>query len=109
MRRRKSGNRRASEKSLQKEAPTVNRSKLIDTEDAATGAVGMGVYIAYFKSIGFALGITAVTCNALMQASSVYSGSNYLSFSSQQLQLNSINLLVYLSLAHRLVDRSQSK
>lgn len=52
------------------------KSKLIDTEDAATGAVGIGVYIRYFKSIGIFLGVSAVLANALTQAASVYSGSN---------------------------------
>lgn len=52
------------------------KSKLIDTEDAATGAVGIGVYVRYFKSIGIFLGVCAVLSNALTQAASVYSGSN---------------------------------
>lgn len=58
------------------------KSKLIDTEDAATGAVGMGVYIRYFKSIGITLGVTAVLSNALTQAASVYSGSNEMLYGS---------------------------
>lgn len=76
------------------------KSKLIDAEDAATGAVGIGVYIAYFKSIGLVLGITAVTCNALMQTASVYSGSNYLSSSSRSCNLTQLTfsfILVWLT------------
>lgn len=52
-------------------------SKLIDSEDAATGAVGMGVYIRYFQSIGIFLAVTAVLCNGITQAASVYSSSEY--------------------------------
>lgn len=55
--------------------PEKSKTKLIETEETATGSVGWGVYVRYFKSIGFALGLTAVISNALMQASSVYSGS----------------------------------
>lgn len=58
------------------------KSKLIDTEDAATGAVGMGVYIRYFKSIGITMGVAAVLSNALTQAASVYSGSNEMLYGS---------------------------
>lgn len=74
MRRRKSG-RRSSEQSEKEAAPEKSKSKLIDNEEAATGSVGWGVYLRYFKSVGLTLGLTSVICNALMQASSVYSGS----------------------------------
>lgn len=80
MRRRRSG-RRASEKSL-KEQPVSAKTKLIESEDAATGSVSIAVYIRYFKSIGIFLGVAAVLSNALNQAASVYAGSNYLSNSS---------------------------
>lgn len=74
MRRRKSG-RRGSEKSENEAVPVKPKSKLIDTEEAATGNVGWDVYLRYAKSIGVALGLTAIISNVLMQASSVYSGS----------------------------------
>lgn len=76
VRRRKSG-RRGSEKSVKETVAVNSKSKLIDAEDAATGSVGIDVYVRYFKSIGLALGLTAVLCNALTQSASVYSGSNY--------------------------------
>jgi hypothetical protein len=72
-RRRKSG-RRDSEKS-EKEVVEQPKAKLIDTEEAATGSVGWAVYYRYAKSIGVFIGIMAICSNALMQASSVYSGS----------------------------------
>jgi hypothetical protein len=74
VRRRRSG-RRGSEKSEKEVVPEKSKTKLIDNEEAATGSVGWGVYVRYFKSIGLTLGLTAVISNALMQASSVYSGS----------------------------------
>jgi hypothetical protein len=78
VRRRRSG-RRGSDKSEKEVAavPASSRSKLIESEEAATGSVGAAVYWRYFKSIGLALGISAVLSNALNQAASVYSGSNY--------------------------------
>lgn len=57
--------------------PEKSKNKLIEGEDAATGAVSFGVYIRYFKSIGLALGIGAVLCNAATQGASVYANSNY--------------------------------
>ncbi|CRL02706.1 CLUMA_CG015844, isoform A [Clunio marinus] len=74
VRRRKSG-RRASEKSEKETIPPSNdKSKLIDSEEAATGSVGAGVYVRYFKSIGLVLGIGAILSNAANQAAAVYSG-----------------------------------
>lgn len=77
MKRRRS--RRVTEKS-EKENPKENeekedKSKLIDVEEAASGSVGIAVYIRYFKSIGVFLCIAAVASNALNQAASVYSNS----------------------------------
>lgn len=79
MRRRRSG-RRASDKS-EKEAVPAPHTKLIDSEDAATGSVGYGVYLRYFKSIGLTMGIGAVLCNAFNQGAAVYSSSNYINYS----------------------------
>lgn len=84
VRRRRSG-RRASDKSEKVAVPAAN-TKLIDSEDAATGSVGLGVYVRYFKSIGVFLGVSAVLCNAFNQAAAVYSSSNY------NLSLISINI-----------------
>jgi len=75
VRRRKSG-RRASEKS-EGQAQAKARSKLIDTEDAASGAVPWSVYIAYFRSMGYWFAIFAVLCNIAQQAASVYSSSKF--------------------------------
>lgn len=74
MRRRRSG-RKGSEKS-EKEAIPAPQTKLIDSEDAATGSVGYGVYFRYFRSIGLFLGIFAVLSNAANQGAAVYSSSN---------------------------------
>lgn len=52
-----------------------DNSKLIDVEEAASGSVGIAVYIRYFKSIGVFLCVAAVASNALNQAASVYANS----------------------------------
>lgn len=52
-----------------------DKSKLIDVEEAASGSVGIAVYIRYFRSVGFFLCVAAVLSNALNQAASVYSNS----------------------------------
>lgn len=85
------------------------KSKLIDTEDAATGAVGIGVYVRYFKSIGITMGVAAVLSNALTQAASVYSGSNEMLYGSVNGNANlSIKSFHIRSLANSLVDRPES-
>lgn len=52
-----------------------DKSKLIDEEEAASGSVGIAVYIRYFKSVGVLLCVLAVASNALNQAASVYANS----------------------------------
>lgn len=54
-----------------------DKSKLIDTEEAKAGSVGIKVYIRYFKSIGLFLCLSAVASNAANQAASVYANSKY--------------------------------
>lgn len=49
-------------------------SKLIDIEEAATGSVGIDVYIRYFKSVGVYMCIAIGISNVLNQAAVVYSG-----------------------------------
>ncbi|KAG4077224.1 hypothetical protein HA402_005279 [Bradysia odoriphaga] len=62
-----------SERETTKEAAEKqDKTKLIDVEEAASGSVGIAVYIRYFKSIGFLLCVAAVASNALNQAASVY-------------------------------------
>ena len=73
VRRRKSG-RKGSEIS-EKAVPVNTKSKLIDSEDAATGGVGLGVYLRYFQSLGMTLFIASIFCNAIQQGASVYSSS----------------------------------
>lgn len=75
MRRRRNSSRRSSQRSDKIKLDTKPKSKLIDSEEAATGAVGLGVYIRYFKSIGIFMGLGAIACNAIQQACSVYSSS----------------------------------
>lgn len=75
VRRRRNSSRRSSQKSDKINVEPKPKTKLIDTEDAATGAVGLGVYVRYFKSIGIFMGLSAIACNAVQQACSVYSSS----------------------------------
>ena len=73
--------RKASERSEQQTLQPVKvKTKLIDTEEAATGSVGSGVYFRYFKSIGVWMSISAVLFNLVNQGTSVFSNSmiNYL-------------------------------
>lgn len=79
LRRRKSG-RRASGKSDTVTPKVKSKSKLIDEEDAATGSVGLDVYIRYFKSIGITMAVSAILCNAIQQTASIYSNSKYFFF-----------------------------
>lgn len=67
--------RKASEKSEQIVQPVKVKTKLIDTEEAATGSVGSGVYFRYFKSIGVWMSISAVLFNLVNQGTSVFSNS----------------------------------
>jgi hypothetical protein len=89
-RRRRGSSRNSSQRRNSKVEPKIEKkSKLTDTEDAATGAVGLDVYVRYFKSIGIFLGLGAILCNALQQAASVYSSSK-LSLDSSKFFLLSI-------------------
>lgn len=64
----------SSEKENPKEAEAKqDKTKLIDVEEAASGSVGIAVYVRYFKSIGVLMCVAAVASNALNQAASVYS------------------------------------
>lgn len=105
MRRRRSG-RRGSQKSENEVVPEKPKSKLIDAEEAATGGVGWDVYLRYAKSIGVALGFTAIISNALMQASSVYSGSKSIKSFYSWLETNKIYFAItnfFPSLAYKMV------
>ena len=51
------------------------KKKLIESEDAASGGVGLAVYGRYFKNIGIVMTVAAVMCNLINQATSVYSNS----------------------------------
>lgn len=64
--------RRSSRKSVETPPPKP-KSKLIETEDAATGGVGMGVYGRYFKSIGLPFMVTILLFNGMNQSMSVLS------------------------------------
>ena len=50
-------------------------TKLIDVEEAGTGNVQWGVYIRYFKSIGFWFSLVGFATNFFYQSASVYSNS----------------------------------
>lgn len=49
--------------------------KLIEEEEAATGSVGWGVYVRYFKSIGLWMTFIGFVSNLFFQGASVYSNS----------------------------------
>lgn len=55
--------------------------KLIDEEEAATGSVGLGVYVRYFKRLGLWLSLIGFASNLLYQAASVYSNGNKIEIS----------------------------
>lgn len=75
MRKRRLSQRRSSDKS-EKDVPVVKpNTKLTESEDAGSGAVGFGVYIRYFQSIGLALTIAAVCSNIINSGTSIYSSS----------------------------------
>lgn len=72
--RKRRGSRKITEKSeTEIDEDKVKSTKLIDVEEAASGSVGVAVYIRYFRSIGFFLCVAAIISNALNQAASVYS------------------------------------
>lgn len=48
-------------------------TKLIESEDNATGSVDFGVYIRYFKSVGWPFSITILLFNAINQSMAVTS------------------------------------
>lgn len=58
-------------------AATDANTKLIDVEEAATGSVGIKVYLRYFKSVGIIMCIAGLTSNVLNQAATVYAGSKF--------------------------------
>lgn len=71
-------------KTLEKQNVSVAtnaNTQLIASEEVATGSVGFAVYFQYFRSIGVALCITSVITNAIYQAASVYSSSEFIKFS----------------------------
>lgn len=74
--RRRRGSRKISEKSEKDIQEIADKSKLIDIEEAASGSVGIAVYIRYFRSIGVFMCVTAIISNVLNQAASVYANSN---------------------------------
>ena len=75
IRKRRLSQRRTSDKS-EKEAPIVKpNTKLTETEDAGSGAVGFSVYIRYFQSIGLALTVAAIASNVINSGTSIYSSS----------------------------------
>lgn len=65
--------RKSSQASSTTREEKVSLTKLIDTEEAATGSVGFGVYFRYFKSVGFWLTFSALSSNMLYQAFNVFS------------------------------------
>lgn len=65
--------RRSSQQSETKSPTEKPRNKLIETEDSATGSVGYGVYLRYFKSVGVPFALTILLFNAINQGMSVTS------------------------------------
>lgn len=66
--------RRSSKRSLSK-TPTrdVSGTMLIGKEESSTGSVGFGVYVRYFKSIGYMFCTVIILGGVANQAFSVYS------------------------------------
>lgn len=64
--------------------------KLIETEDSATGKVGLGVYKRYFSSIGLPFMIAIVFFNAMNQAMSVLSNCKFLKMKPNKFVTNSL-------------------
>lgn len=52
-------------------------TKLIESEDSATGSVDSGVYLRYFKSIGIPFTITVLLFNAINQSMAVLSNCKF--------------------------------
>ena len=53
----------------------LDMSKLVDEEDAATGSVGIAVYLSYCKSIGIISCVLTIALSTLRYASSIYASS----------------------------------
>lgn len=95
--------RRSSRQSEQKSPTPLLKTKLIETEDSATGSVGTGVYLRYFKSVGIPFTISILIFNAINQFMSVLSnGKNSLSL---KFKVGLIIVLLF-SLADKMVNRS---
>lgn len=71
--RRHSSQRRQSEK--EEAPPKRTMAKLTEVEDAGSGAVGFGVYIRYFQSVGIAMTVWAIISNVINSGMSIYSSS----------------------------------
>lgn len=76
IRKRRTSKRRESERS-EKEEENKKKvgTKLTEIEDAATGAVGIKIYLRYFQSIGLMLSLGAVLSNAINSGAGIYSSS----------------------------------
>jgi hypothetical protein len=75
IRRRRTSQRRASEKSEKEANQEKQTSKLTETEEAGTGSVGFSVYLNYFKSIGIFLSVLAIFSNAANTGAGIYGSS----------------------------------
>lgn len=73
IRKRRLSLRRQSDKSEKEVTIAKPSTKLTETEDAGSGAVGFGVYLRYFQSIGLALTIAAISSNIINSGTSIYS------------------------------------
>lgn len=104
---RRSLSRRSSRDSEQKTPTPISKTKLIETEDSATGSVSFGVYLRYFKSVGIPFSITVFVFNALNQTMSVLSN-GMLNFWCFLLSFNDSLYCYQFSLANQMVDRSKS-
>lgn len=67
---RRRSSRRSQEEDVEKPKPVT---KLIETEDSATGSVEWAVYLRYFKSIGLPYFITILVFNGINQSMAVLS------------------------------------
>lgn len=63
--------RKSSEASMR--ATKASSSKLIDSEEAAIGSVGLGVYVRYFKSVGLWMTFVGLFSNIMYQVFNVFS------------------------------------
>lgn len=69
---------RRSQESEQKETTPTSKTKLIESEDNATGSVAFGVYLRYFKNVGWPFSITILIFNAINQSMAVTSNCKWL-------------------------------